>query len=146
MTKRPTNPVRYQIRVGDKLLEVTLLSRSGGRVSFEVNGEKYDVDVSRQLSPQNSLPMHAPQAVQSAAPVVADPSAVAAPMPGLITKIMVSEGEKIVPGQTLLIIEAMKMENSINSASEGKVKKVLVSEGQEVKGGQHLLALNLLLT
>ena len=64
------------------------------------------------------------------------------PMPGLITSINVSEGDKIRNGQNLLIIEAMKMENSIIAESGGKVKKITASVGDNVGAGDVLIILD----
>ncbi len=57
------------------------------------------------------------------------------PMPGLVLDIKVEVGQTIEKGDTLLILEAMKMENVIKAAAEGKVKKVLVTKGQAVEKG-----------
>ncbi len=64
-----------------------------------------------------------------------------APMPGLVVKIEVREGEKIKAGEGILIMEAMKMENEIKSPWEGKVKKILVQERQTVEKDQPLIIL-----
>ena len=64
-----------------------------------------------------------------------------APMPGLVLKILVSEGTEIKQGDSLLILEAMKMENVIKSPGEGKVKNVKVKERQAVEKGQELIEL-----
>lgn len=56
-----------------------------------------------------------------------------APIPGLITQVMVSEGDAVEAGQPLLILEAMKMENEIRSAQAGIVKVLNVSPGKGVK-------------
>ena len=64
------------------------------------------------------------------------------PMPGLITSINVSEGDKIRSGQSLLIIEAMKMENSIIAESSGKVKKIAAKVGDNVGAGDLLIILD----
>lgn len=64
---------------------------------------------------------------------------ICAPIPGLITKVKVKEGDKINPGEGLVVLEAMKMENEIKSDSEGIVKKILVSEGMPVDKDQELI-------
>lgn len=58
-----------------------------------------------------------------------------APMPGKIFKIVAGEGEKVTKGQTLLILEAMKMEHAIRSDKDGTVKKILYKVGELVQGG-----------
>jgi len=62
-----------------------------------------------------------------------------APMPGLILKIEVEEGQAIQAGQPLVIMEAMKMENEIRSQIEGKIQEVLIKENQKVEKNDLLL-------
>lgn len=62
-----------------------------------------------------------------------------APIPGLITQIKVKEGEKIINGASLLLLEAMKMENEIKSDIDGTVEKILVSQGAPVEKDQDLM-------
>jgi pyruvate carboxylase subunit B len=64
---------------------------------------------------------------------------ICAPIPGLITKIKVKEGDKINAGEGLVILEAMKMENEIKADSEGVIKKILVSEKMPVDKDQELI-------
>jgi biotin carboxyl carrier protein len=65
-----------------------------------------------------------------------------APMPGLILKIEVEEGQAIQPGQPLVIMEAMKMENEIRSQIEGKIQEVLIKENQKVEKNDLLLKIH----
>ncbi len=65
--------------------------------------------------------------------------AVLAPIPGVITKVCVALGEEVKAGQTVVKLEAMKMENDITSLIDGKVKEVAVGEGTEVCDGQLLI-------
>lgn len=64
-----------------------------------------------------------------------------APMPGLVVEIPVEEGQQISKGDTLVILEAMKMENSLKAIGNGVVKKVLVKKGQAVDKNQLLIQL-----
>jgi len=66
---------------------------------------------------------------------------VTAPMSGVIISVDVEPGSKISVGQTLLVLEAMKMENSLISEYEGVVKEVLVRKGDSVETGQKLLTI-----
>jgi biotin carboxyl carrier protein len=61
-----------------------------------------------------------------------DPRKIYSFIPGIIRKILVNEGKKILAGDSLLILEAMKMENILLSSVEGKIKKVYVKEGETV--------------
>lgn len=64
-----------------------------------------------------------------------------APMPGNIFKVLVKKGDKIKKDQTVIILEAMKMENSINSDFEGTIKRIFVKEGSVVKANENIIEL-----
>ena len=66
---------------------------------------------------------------------------VKAALPGTITKILVSPGDKVSAGDTLLILEAMKMENEIVAPSSGVVKEIKIAEGQKVETGDVLVVI-----
>jgi len=65
--------------------------------------------------------------------------ALASPMPGKIVKVLVKEGETVAEGQTLLVMEAMKMQNELKSSCAGAVVKVHVEEGATVETGAKLV-------
>ena len=65
-----------------------------------------------------------------------------APMPGLVLDLVVQEGSEVQPGDPLLILEAMKMENIIKATDAGKVSKIHVSKGMAVEKGQLLLEMD----
>ena len=98
-------------------------------------------------APAPAAPKAAPAA---AAPVTAAPSlspaavgakTVTAPLPGSITKISVKVGDTVAAGDTVLMMEAMKMENSISAEFGGTVKAILCKEGDQVQSGQALVEL-----
>ena len=66
---------------------------------------------------------------------------VAAPLPGVIVEVVVSEGQKVNKGDHLLTIEAMKMENVILAEASGTVRNILVKKGDTVEGDQLLLVI-----
>ena len=63
-------------------------------------------------------------------------------MPGVIVKILVSKGQVVKPGDALMTIEAMKMENHIKAPRAGTVKEILAKQGEEVQANQTLLQLS----
>jgi len=67
------------------------------------------------------------------------PKALKAPMPGMVVKIEVQQGEDIRRGQGLVIVEAMKMENELKSEGDGRVSRILVEAGQAVEKDQVLV-------
>ena len=91
-------------------------------------------------------PAPAAPAGVSAAPAMSAPSAgsktVTAPLPGSITKISVKVGDRINVGDQVLLMEAMKMENSISAEAAGTVKAILCKEGDQVQSGQALVELD----
>ncbi|WP_432663350.1 pyruvate carboxylase [Wukongibacter baidiensis] len=119
-----------------KLLEVGKIDEEGYRnVAFEVNGNRREIRIIDKNYGET-------QNIDIA--VLADPSnnkEVGASIPGTITKVLVKEGDNIEEKQSLIIIEAMKMETNILSTVTGEVDSILVSEGQQVKSGQLLIKL-----
>ena len=85
-------------------------------------------------------------AAPAAAPTAAKPAAapaggnvVTAPLSGKITQVLVKAGDQVASGDTVVMLEAMKMENSITAEAAGTVKAVLVNVGDQVDGGQALV-------
>lgn len=62
-----------------------------------------------------------------------------APMPGMVLKIMVNEGDDVKKGDSLLVLEAMKMENNIKAPGDGKVSKIPIKAGDKVEKNQVLI-------
>jgi biotin carboxyl carrier protein len=129
----------YQIVVNGKKIEASLLQRQGSLVSFLVAGARYDVEISPILAQRNTgaapVIVQAPIAATSAAQI----DAVCAPMPGIIVNVLVKKGDSVKPGQTVAIMEAMKMENNVATTRAGIIKEVLVKTGEEVANHQPLV-------
>ena len=69
-------------------------------------------------------------------------SAITAPMPGTVLRVLVAEGDTVQPRQPLVVLEAMKMETPLVSPYEGVVRKVHVAEGDRVAGGALVVELD----
>lgn len=92
-------------------------------------------------------PAPAAPAGVSAAPAMSAPSTaggkmVSAPLPGVVTKVKVKVGDKVAAGDTVVLMEAMKMENSITAETGGIVKSILCKEGEQVQCEQVLVELD----
>lgn len=73
--------------------------------------------------------------------VNANPGSLLTQMPGKVVKINVKVGDEVKAGQTLLILEAMKMENEIKAGIDGKVKLLNIAEGQALESGHLMIEL-----
>jgi len=67
---------------------------------------------------------------------------ISSPMPGKVVKITVKTGEKVEPGQTLIIVSAMKMESEYKAGKAGTIKEIHVKEGDTIEGNQPLISLD----
>ena len=106
-----------------------------------------DALIEFQADAAPAAPKAAPAAPKAApapaAPAAATPAAgasvVSAPLPGTVTKILVQPGQAVKAGETVLTMEAMKMENNITAETDGTVKAILVQQGAQVQSGDALI-------
>lgn len=142
----------YKLALKGKSYTVTIISVTADEVVAEVNGETHVVTIKaiENVSGTGSLvPLPKPVPVNGTsgvAPALAVPSAIAgkdgvivSPIPGHILEVCVSEGDKVLAGQKLLVLEAMKLENAITCEIGGVVKKIMVSAGDAVTHGQKMI-------
>ena len=108
----------------------------------KVNGKLYEVELEEVKESAGSIaaPAAAPASAPAAAPV-AGGTKVPAPMAGKILDIKVATGAKVAKGDTIAILEAMKLENEIKSPAAGTVKAICVSKGAMVNNGDALIVL-----
>lgn len=107
-------------------VEMVEFDRSAKQGKFKVNGRIYDVNVATELD----LLLKQLGMENLSANKVAQ---LKAPMPGLVLNILVNEGDEVKKGDSLLVLEAMKMENIIKAPSDAVVKKVDVAKGDKIE-------------
>ena len=123
-----------------------------------VNGSEYKVGIEELMEentpqlvqeraaapPRKTQPQPAPKAQPPAARADATSSAgiIAAPMPGTVLQVAVGIGDNVTKGQTLLVLEAMKMENEIMAPADGVVSELNVTKGISVNAGDILVVLS----
>ncbi len=127
---------------------VKLVSNADGELQIEIDGQPHQVTWARQgravwlhwNGRSYQLEKSAGNAAKGGTAAVAE-SVLRAPMPGQVRKVMAQAGQSVKAGETLLLLEAMKMEIRIQAAHDAKVARVAVKEGQTVEKEQTLVEL-----
>ena len=127
-----------------------------GKTKVTVNGKVYEVETEASAPAAKPAAKPAPVAPKPAAAPAAAPKAeakansqeptangqqVKSPLPGSVIKVLVSEGQAVKKGDTLLTLESMKMENAIMAEADGTVKQIAVTPGQNVMQDDLLIVL-----
>lgn len=135
------------MKIGGREYRAEVKELRSDRAVVAVDGKDYAVDL-LQIGQKRTPPLEAvrplpaparPAAASAPRSAPAGEGAITTPMPGLIFQVKVKEGETVQAGQTLLILEAMKMENAITSPYAGVVGKLYVREGDDVGEGDLLV-------
>jgi acetyl-CoA/propionyl-CoA carboxylase biotin carboxyl carrier protein len=106
----------------------------------ELDGQRFAVTVREELDTSVLGKKPTPPERVGAAAAGAG-GAVMAPMQGTIVKVAVEEGQEVSPGDEVVVLEAMKMENSIQAHAAGKVQEIKVSEGQSIETGATIVVI-----
>ena len=131
---------------------VTSISVEDGIANVTVNGQEYkNIAVEGMTKKNKSMPHVAPRpAVAEAAAPVAAPrpastggagSPIKSPLPGVVLDVFVKECDAVKTGQRLMLLEAMKMENNIESDKDGVVKSIVARKGDSVLEGDVLITI-----
>ena len=141
----------YKYKINGNEYNVAVEELEGNKANVTVNGKSYEVELDRPAKPAVSKPVARPAAAPAAAPVAAAPApkaapaaggaGIKAPLPGVILDIKVKVGDAVAKGQTVAILEAMKMENNINADREGTVVSINVEKGQSIAEGTDIITL-----
>ena len=123
------------LRVGDEVRRV--VSRSGesrGRYALWLDGFRFEAEALDERA-------RTIRELTGAAGAAAGPAPIVAPMPGMIVRVSAEVGDQVQPGQGVVVMEAMKMENELRATAAGTVRAVLVTPGTAVEKGAVLLEL-----
>ena len=119
--------------VVDRASHKVVGERGGSGVwDLQLRGRRYRVDVVDDR-------MKVMRDVRASGSMVAGPKPLRAPMPGLVVRVEVEEGESVEAGHGLLFVEAMKMENSLTAPVEGRIGTIYVVAGQTVEKDEILM-------
>ena len=148
----------YSYNVNGAQYDVTIESIQGQMAKVNVNGVAFDVEMLGAPITEGDLPAAAPAAAPAAttaapAAAPATPAAapakgaagagtpVKAPLPGVVTKVFVANGQAVKKGDTVVVLEAMKMENNITAECDGTVSGVCCAAGDSVMEGTTLVTI-----
>ena len=136
--KYTINGNKYEVVVGDITDNIATLT---------VNGEEFKVEMEKQSEPEKKKPVvRAAAAAADDAPAadkgaVNKANAVKAPLPGVITDILVEVGQEVQAGDNVIVLEAMKMANNLQAEKSGKVTAICVKVGESVMEDDALIVI-----
>lgn len=144
------NKFEYKVQGVD--YEVEIEEMEGNIAKVSVNGIPFEVELKQPINPAKAItrPKVVAPAPAAAAPVArpAAPAApagagspVKAPLPGTISSVNVKVGDKVNVGDTVVVLEAMKMQNNIEAENSGTVTSILVNQGDSVMEGATLITI-----
>ena len=130
----------YKYTINGNKYEFAINSINDNIANVVVNGEEYEVQMEKEPEPVKKKvvvrPVAQPEAETASAPTSTNKvdlnNAVKSPLPGVITEIKVKVGDEVKAGDTVVVLEAMKMANNLDAEKSGKVTAVLVKEGESV--------------
>ncbi|GJQ52998.1 MAG: hypothetical protein HKUEN02_18450 [Anaerolineaceae bacterium] len=135
----------HRATMGDKTVNVEILRAENGKLDLLIDGERVTAYVSSDNAKRwvtingRTFVLTKSSGAKRRGAGGDQASGLAAPMPGLVRSVNVAEGESVTKGQTLMVLEAMKMEIRIHAPMDGVVKKLLVKQGQTVEREQALI-------
>lgn len=149
----------YKYKIDGAAYDVTINEVQGRRAKVVVNGIPFEVEMQGTQLTEDNLPNvdttsapDAPAAAPAEQPAAAASASnaseagkgnpVKAPLPGVVTKVLVKAGQAVKKGENILVLEAMKMENNITAESDGTVTAVCVNPGDSVLEGTVLLTID----
>ncbi len=140
---------KYKFTIHGNEYDVHIKSVEDNIIELDVNGSAYQVEVDKSIQPAKTPKLvrarvappkeASPEEVVSKEAPATPAGKLSSPLPGTVINIFVREGDTVKVGQKLMILEAMKMENNIDSDKDGKVISIPVRPGQSVMEGDTLI-------
>ena len=141
----------YKYRINGNEYAVCINEVCDTKAKVTVNGAEYDVEWEKPVEEKPVIKVQPATAKPAATPAPATKAATPAapagghsiktPLPGVIIDVKVNVGDAVSKGQTVIVLEAMKMENNINADRDGKVTAIQVAKGDTVADGAVLVVL-----
>ncbi|MCK9626438.1 MAG: biotin/lipoyl-binding protein [Bacteroidales bacterium] len=141
----------YKLKINGNNYNIVINELDEATASVEVNGTPFTVEFEKPISkpvtiakvvkPVTAAPVSSQTAASVSKPVATGSATVSSPLPGVILELKVSVGDIVKKGQCLLVLEAMKMENSIEASIDGTVQSIKVNKGDSVLEGAALVVI-----
>lgn len=125
----------YFLKLNNQVFELTSEKLNGDTYKVLINGNYFDVTV------RTALQEKAAKLLENSALSQNHQMDIKAPMPGLILKVRKKNGENVEKGESVIILEAMKMENDLKAPAAGVIDDILVTEGSAVEKGTVLFSI-----
>ena len=149
---------QYKYKIDGSQYDVTIKEINGQTATLVVNGITFDVQMlvtpltegdlpevstatAATAAPASAAPAPQAEAAPSAVGAAGEGTPIKAPLPGVIVGVNVSVGDAVKKGQTLVVLEAMKMENNINAEADGTITGLCVKKGDSVMEGTVLVTI-----
>ena len=129
---RPSEDYLRTLSLDGQTWTVPLEARLPGTWIVTSQGDRYEVEVLDERSAEL-------RALVRTATAHTGPQSLKAPMPGLVVKVLANPGEKVIQGESLIVLEAMKMQNELKAAGPATVDAVMVQPGRAVEKGEVLI-------
>jgi biotin carboxyl carrier protein len=127
----------FKFTINGNVYEVGVDAPENGKANVNVNGKSYVVEVEADV--MQATAVRRPIAAPAASSSKATSGVMKSPLPGKVLKVVVAEGQVVNRGDTLMVIESMKMENNIAAQNDGVVRAIMVSAEQSILQGDPLL-------
>jgi len=135
---------KFKYKINGKEYEVAVNKMEDTLAEVEVNGTTYQVELEKKEEEVATPKIQRPVASASSAgskPAGSGAGTVKSPLPGIIIDIMVNVGDEVKKGQTVAMLEAMKMENAIQAPIDGKVTAISTNKGDSILEGVTILTI-----
>jgi len=130
--KYTINGNKYEVAIGDIAENIATVTVNGEEYKVEMEPEPVEEKKVVVRPVANTSSSTSDSKESSNAGAIASGNAVKAPLPGVITEICVNEGDDVKAGNTVVVLEAMKMANNIEAEKDGKIAAICVKPGQTV--------------
>lgn len=138
----------YKFKINGNEYNVAINSVEGNIAAVTVNGTPYQVELEdAPAAPAQAVPAAAPVQAQAAPAAAPKPAAsgagkaVTSPLPGVIIAVKVNVGDVVKAGQEVAVLEAMKMENSIEATQDGTITAIHVAKGDSILEGASVVSI-----